>query len=196
MNDPWDAGSTPPRRRVPWILVVAIVVAGAAGTALLLSGRERPSTGSDQTSLQVLDSGRRVATLYFADRDGRGFVPEERELPEGTHFESRVEAVVRALIDGPQNDDVLPVFPPGVPVRRAFFDAEAATLYVDFGAALVRQHPGGSTAEWQTWTALIRTLRANFAEVRRLQILVQGEPVESLAGHFDASRPIDLDTWQ
>lgn len=195
-HDPWDTRSAAPPRRAPWILVLAIVVAIAAGTALFLAGRsdDRNAAGGDATI--PVPTGGRVATLYFADRDGKSFVPEDRELPEGDHFEMRVEAVLRALVDGPRIGDVLPVLPETARLRRVYFDADTATLYADFDAALVRDHPGGSTAEWQTLTAMVRTLRANFPEVRRLQLLVQGQPLESIAGHFDASQPIELDTWQ
>ena len=196
-NDPWDAGNATSPRRAPWILVLAIVVAIAVGTALFLSGRpqDRASGGGTDVTSPAPTAGR-VATLYFADRDGKSFVPEDRELPEGEHFEMRVEAVLRALSDGPRVGDVLPVLPETARLRRVYFDADAATLYADFDAALVRDHPGGSAAEWQTLTAIVRTVRANFPEVRRLQILVQGKPIESIAGHFDTSRPIELDTWQ
>jgi len=179
------------------MLVLAVVVAIAAGSALFLAGRSRDSIqpdGRDGSTAPI--AGTRSATLYFSDRDGRGLVPEERELPEPDDFEARVEGVLGALVAGPRVGDALPVLPESARLLRVFFDSDTGTLYADFDAALVRDHPGGSTAEWKTWSAMVRTLRANFSEVRRLQLLIQGEPIETLAGHFDASRPVDLDTWQ
>ncbi len=197
-RDPWDRGADRARaRRPPWVLLLAIVVAVAAGSALFLAGRSSDRTvASDPVSNAVPIASTDAATLYFSDREGRGLIPEERELPEGDHLEARVEAVLGALVAGPLVGDALPVLPQSARLLRVFFDADTGTLYADFDAALVRDHPGGSTAEWKTWTSMVRTLRANFPEVRRLQLLVQGEPIESLAGHFDASRPVDLDTWQ
>ena len=55
---------------------------------------------------------------------------------------------------------------------------------------------GGSAAEYYSISALVRTLGANFPEVRAVQILVDGQPVDSLAGHFDTSGPLDVATWQ
>jgi len=196
-HDPWDSGGDrAPVRRAPWMLVLAMVVAVAAGAALFLTGRAPDRIEGDDASKAAPLAGTHAATLYFSDREGRSLVPEERELPEGDHFEARVEAVLGALVTGPLLGDALPVLPESARLLRVFFDADTGTLYADFDAALVRDHPGGSTAEWKTWTAMVRTLRANFPEVRRLQLLVQGEPIETLAGHFDASRPVDLDTWQ
>ena len=86
--------------------------------------------------------------------------------------------------------------PPGTRLRQAFYDDDSATLYLDFRPELVTRHPGGSAAEYFTLSSIVRTLGTNFPEVARVQILVDGQPIESLAGHFDASKPIEIATWQ
>jgi len=32
--------------------------------------------------------------------------------------------------------------------------------------------------------------------VARLQLLVDGQAIDTLAGHFDTSKPIEIDDWQ
>jgi spore germination protein GerM len=123
-------------------------------------------------------------------------VTERREIPVGAMLEERVEATLRALIAGPDQQGALPVLPREAQVMQSFFDEETGVLFVDFNTALVTQQPGGSTAEYYSLSALVRTLGANFPEVTAVQILVDGQPIDSLAGHFDTSKPLDVATWQ
>ena len=48
------------------------------------------------------------------------------------------------------------------------------------GMSLVTQHPGGSAAEWATLAAIVRTIGSNFPEVARVQVMVDGQPLETL----------------
>lgn len=138
----------------------------------------------------------RPVTLVFADRQARTLVNERREIAAGAALEARVEATIQALAAGPDQQDAVPALPAGTRLRQAFYDDDSATLYLDFDPTLVTRQLGGSAAEYYTLCALVRTVGANFPEVARLQILVDGQPIDTLAGHFDTSRPIDVKTWQ
>ncbi len=81
-------------------------------------------------------------------------------------------------------------------LEQTYFADETSTLYLDFSPALVTQHPGGSAAEYHTIRALVRTIAANFPDVARMQILVDGQPIDTLAGHYDTSKPIAVTDWQ
>lgn len=182
-------------RIVFWVLVLGLVGAAAwilfwphdtfepGGQPALLE-REAPSTGS-----------RRVA-LYFADSDARSLVTERREVPFGDSLEESVESTVRALIEGPKERGAVPVLPPDARLEQCYFADESATLYLDFSPALITRHPGGSAAEYHTIRAVVRTIAANFPDVARVQILVDGQPIDTLAGHYDTSKPIAVTDWQ
>jgi hypothetical protein len=45
-----------------------------------------------------------------------------------------------------------------------------------------------------TLRSIMQTLVANVPEVKRVQILIEGREVETLAGHVDIRRPLDT-TW-
>ncbi len=151
-----------------------------------------PSSATPATEPQST----RPVVLYFADRDARALVSERREVPDARTLEGRVEAALQALAAGPDQPEAVPALPAETRVHEAFFDDTTATLYLDFNTALVTHHPGGSAAEYFTLDAIVRTLGANFPEVARVQILVDGQPIDSLAGHFDTSKPIDVRAWQ
>jgi hypothetical protein len=68
--------------------------------------------------------------------------------------------------------------------------AEGGLLRVNFDGALSKDHPGGSSAEMMTIYSIVNSLTLNFPQVKRVQILIDGKAVESIAGHISLKRPI------
>lgn len=190
----------PPRRlgrALFWGLFAALVLAAAWLLFWPRAGLDlepvRPRLAGERPAPQL---GTRSVVLYFGDARGESQVAERREVPVGASIEARIEAVLGALVDGPDQREALGTLPRDARVRRVFYDDESATAYLDFPPALVTEHPGGSAAEYHTLSSIVRTLGSNFPEVERVQILVDGEPIASLAGHFDISQPIVIATWR
>lgn len=184
--------------RRPRTLFWGVLVLMAGVAAWLLFWPRHPGSGS-QSGPPPTESaalGMRAVTLYFGDADGRTLLTERREVPAGPALESRVEACMQALVEGPEQQGAVRTLPAGTRLRQTFYDDDSATLYLDFDPELVTRHPGGSAAEYFTLSSIVRTLGTNFPEVARVQILVDGQPIESLAGHFDVSKPIEIATWQ
>ena len=63
------------------------------------------------------------------------------------------------------------------------------TAYVDFTQALVKNFVGGSTGEEMLVGSVVDTL-TEFPEIKKVQILVEGNKVESLSGHLDLTTPL------
>lgn len=63
---------------------------------------------------------------------------------------------------------------------------EDNTAYVDFNSIGLS---GGSLSESFLISQIVETLINSFEEVEQVQFLVNGEIVESLMGHFDATQP-------
>ena len=55
---------------------------------------------------------------------------------------------------------------------------------VNFNSALTTEHPGGSSAEMMTVYSIVNTLSLNFPRIKRVQILIDGKPIETIAGHL------------
>jgi hypothetical protein len=131
-------------------------------------------------------------TLFFGDADAFGLIPETREIPaEEGGFEARVRRVITELAAGPHGAG-MPVLPEGTEVLRLFRDFDG-TLFLDMNASFRDRHWGGAAGELLTLNALRQTIAANFAEVRGLQLLVEGDVVESIAGHVVADHPIPVE---
>jgi spore germination protein GerM len=177
-----------------WV-AFAVLIAAAAGF-LFWPRRDVQAPAANSISADPSRTDDWSVTLYFGAADARTLVPESRGVAAASAFEARVEAVIQAWIAGPDADRAVRTVPVETRLQKVFWDEDTATVYLDFTPALVTRHPGGSTAEYATLGSLVRTLDANFSEVARVQILVDGEPVETLAGHYDTSKPIEIESWR
>jgi len=193
-----ELGFEPPRRRGRALFWTAFLVLIGTAAALLFWPRRAPETQPADTpsdaSAPASLSG--PVTLYFGDAAGRTLVTERRDVPAGGSLEARVEAVVQALVAGPDTGGAVRTLPAESRLRRVFYDDDMATVFLDFTPTFVTRHPGGSAAEYATITSILRTLGTNFSEITRVQFLVDGQPIETLAGHFDTSKPIEIASWQ
>jgi len=77
---------------------------------------------------------------------------------------------------------------------RALFVTDRGDAYVDLSRELSASHPGGTTTELLTVYAIVNALTTNLPAVTRVQLLVDGKEVETLAGHVDLRRPLAKNT--
>lgn len=124
-------------------------------------------------------------TLYFGAPDAAGVAPEIRWLPVA---QSDARARLAALVEGPRSPGLSPSIPRSAVVRR-IEDVGGGTIVVDFGGGIVRDHPGGSAGELITVYSVVNTL-TELPGVKEVRWLIDGQAVESLAGHLDLSRPV------
>jgi spore germination protein GerM len=76
------------------------------------------------------------------------------------------------------------IFPPDSVVRATFLLPDG-TAFVDLGGPTLTQGWGtGSHEELMAVYSIVSTVTTNFPEVKRVRILVNGEPAETLAGHI------------
>ncbi len=132
------------------------------------------------------ERGKVKLTLFFSDKEGYKFVAEERVVTKGD--KSLPELAIEELIKGPQKKDLVRTIPEGT--RLNSLRVENGTAFVDFSKEIVENHWGGSTGEIMTIGSIANTLTF-FEGIERVQILVDGEMVESLAGHYYLMEPVE-----
>ena len=191
----FDDGSGRRRRTLFWGFVV-VLLAVAGGLLFWPQGGLELQSPATQEERHDRGSEAQTVQLYFADAQAQNLTGESRKIVLGTELEESVQATVAALASGPQQEGNVAVLPREARVQQVFYTEATRTLYLDFNSALVDQHPGGSTAEYLTLGALVRTIAANFPNVVHLQLLVDGQAMDTLAGHFDTSKPIEVADWQ
>ena len=174
------------------IAALAVIIAGLVFywyQRRTVDGLERPE------AVVEVPEGSRAVTLYFAHPDEEALITETRLVAIGAEYIEQIEQVVRALLVGPEEGGVSTIAE-GTRLLDTFYDSDVATLYLDFTSEIVAGHPGGSSAEYFTIAALMRTVSQNFPDIRAVQILVEGLQVGTIAGHIDAYKPFYVADWR
>jgi spore germination protein GerM len=126
-------------------------------------------------------------TLFYISSSGRMFSLEERDIPFSNSLQEQAKQVLRQLLAGSQRGRGSAI-PSGVQLRGLFI-TQQGLAYVDLSQELITNHPGGTCAEELTVYSVANTLISNFPAVKKVQILVEGREIQSLAGHLDLTRP-------
>ena len=184
------------RRRVLQAVAAVVTVgliAWAVSTGLerLVSPQVEAPSGS--TASPEPETAHITATLFYASPDGQALVPARREVPLAEGVVAQGRAILMAQLEQQAPDTLVSVVPPGT-TQRAFYVTERGDAFVDLSAELARAHPGGSLTEMLTVYSLVNAVTANLPAVRRVQLLVDGHEVDTLAGHVDIRRPLMPDT--
>jgi hypothetical protein len=129
--------------------------------------------------------------FYYADPYSEQLTAEQKTIQVKKTTTETIEAAINAFIKGPKGD-LVNTIPPGTVLNDLRIDGEG-TVWVNFSSHLSQSHPGGSSAEIMTVYAIVNTILLNFAEVKKVRILIDGKSVGTLAGHIDCSEPFVAD---
>lgn len=132
----------------------------------------------------------REVQLYFSDPSGQYLQAETRQIDGCDDDRDCIRALITALGSGSRQGG-LAVLPREAKVLGVELENDLARI--DFSRQLVDYHPGGSLSELLTVYALANSLVENFSYIRQVQILVEGEPRETLKGHVRIDLPIYAD---
>lgn len=169
----------------PWRhLVVVVFLAGIAVLVLWGVGKQ-PVV--DQLLRPAADPGEQVSvTLFFADAAAQCLVAETRTLPAGDELPLRV---LQALAEGPVSGDLVGTIPAGATVLSV--SVRDGVAVVDYSAQLRTNHPGGSAGEMLTAYAIVGSL-VGLDGIDAVQILLQGQVIDTLVGHLIFSEPMTV----
>jgi hypothetical protein len=181
------------RTKVGRSLAIALAVLAVAVVALYLVPRLRTK---GPVEVQRVSEEMRAVTIFFGNKSADGFASETREVPAAPGFEDQVKLVLAELIKGSRDSDKISAMPDSTELLQVFWVEDTQTLVLDFNNAFTANHPGGSAAEYYTISNIIKTVSANFPQVARIQFLIGGNQVESIAGHYAVDKPIDVKKWR
>jgi hypothetical protein len=173
-------------------LLAALATAGGAAC-----GGDGSDSGAPAgaPAAPAAEARRLPVDLYFPGAGGR-LHAERRDLAAPDDPVAQARAVLAALLAGPEDPALLPVFPEGwgeVAVAALLLDPDGALL-VDLHAPGRDAPPaGGSREELVTVYSLVNSLALNVPAARRVVLLWNGSQRRSFAGHVDTSRPLAPD---
>lgn len=132
-----------------------------------------------------------AATLFYATAEGDALLPVQREVPLAEGLVAQGRQILTAQFTAPPAPYISAI-PPGT-MLRAFYVTEKGDAFVDV-SGISTAHPGGSLTELLTVHAIVNAVTANLPAVQRVQILVDGKEVDTIAGHVDIRQPLSRDT--
>ncbi|HEY8536682.1 MAG TPA: GerMN domain-containing protein [Vicinamibacterales bacterium] len=131
------------------------------------------------------------ARLFYVSADGRRLEDVEREVPFSPTVSGQARAILEAQLQ-PVEEPLVSAIPPGVALREVFV-TDRGEAYVDLTGEISTNHTGGSLDEILTVYTIVGALTENLPDIRRVQILIDGREVDTLAGHVDLRRPLSPD---
>jgi germination protein M len=132
----------------------------------------------------------RVVKLYFSVPKEDYLFPQERKITSSPEISSQAKAILGELINGPTTSSLVPTIPPKTQVRAVYVNDKC--IYADFSSSLLEEHPGGSSGELLTIYSIVNSLLDNLPSQSEVQILIQGKPANTLAGHIDIREPLSM----
>lgn len=128
-----------------------------------------------------------TATLFSVSDDGLSLVPVQREVPFGSSIGDQARAIIEAQLSLPP--PLLAAIPLDTKLREIFV-TERGDAFVDLSGDVSTKHTGGSLDEILTVYTIVDALTVNLPAILRVQILVDGKEVDTLAGHVDLRHPL------
>ncbi len=175
---------------------------GVAGSVLIVGGffwiaRVRTRDGNTSPHIVPLAAeleGVKGAYLYFGVPGVDTLVAEYRDVVVKDRPADQVRAIYRELLAGPSKGHTA-LFPDGTELLEAYW-TDKGTLYLDWSKTLTQGFRGGSAREHALIASIVRTAGENLPGVERVMLLVEGEPAQTIGGHFDVLSPLSVRDWR
>ena len=156
------------------------------GSSAAIRGNSGASAGSAATSSGTEKAAKKMnIKVYYPDKQGMKLIAVKRTI-KADGSDKYTEAI-KSLLQGPRDKEQIAVIPKQARLKSVTVKGDVA--YVDFSQDLVKKFTGGSTGEEMLVGSVVDTL-TEFPEIKKVQILVEGKEIETLAGHMDLSSPI------
>ena len=131
---------------------------------------------------------KREVLLYFSDSVGEYLIGEKRQILRKNVVKEEAKETIVELIKGPK-EKLIPTLPPRTKLLTLQIN-DVGVAKANFNSVLSRDHPGGSTAEMMTVYSIVNSLTLNFPQIKRVQFLIDGKPIETIAGHISLKQPV------
>ena len=167
------------------LAVTLLLIAKSKQTEISKAPPKLPkSTNQSDGKLQI-----EQINIFLLDPESLEVKPINVEVRLGHEPIDRLKSIVDTLIKETPTNYRNPI-PRGTVLNEVFIDTQK-TVYLDFSHHLTDGHIGGTTAEYITISAILNTVFDNFPdEIRHIQILVEGQEIETLTGHVNLSAPM------
>jgi Sporulation and spore germination len=164
------------------------VITLAATLLTLATGCSKPKPLTPNLNIENKVAVRPIVVFYEAPTMLLTSETRSVALPENPA--GALSVVVRELIKGSSNPSLPQLFPADTVVRGAFLLPDG-TAFVDLGGPTLAGGWGtGTHRELMAIYSVVQTVTANFPEAKRVRILINDEPAETMAGHVSLAHAL------
>ncbi len=132
--------------------------------------------------------------LYFLTPNHRQLAVENREITSTHSITERIRQAVENLLEGPISRELINPIPKEAELQSVFWDEKEGRVYVSFTPSLLDNPTGHSLSEWATIYSIVNTVAAQSSAIKDVQLLVDGQEVQSQQTLWDWSLPFEPDT--
>ena len=158
---------------------------GSSGSITTVQEKQAPKAEKQE---KKEEKPQEISTkVYYPNADGTKLIAVKRKFTVSADKDKYAEAV-KSLMQGTKEKNQSVIIPKQAKLRSV--KLEGGVARVDFSQDLVKHFVGGSTGEEMLVGSIVNTL-TEFPEVKQVQILIEGSPVETIAGHMDLSTPLE-----
>ena len=129
-----------------------------------------------------------TATLFYVSDDGERLIGVERNVVKDDAPVEQARHVLEAQFRGVE-PPLISTIPEGTLVRAVYL-TDRGDAFVNLSREISSRHSGGSLSELLTIYTIVNAVTVNIPTIRRVQILIEGREVDTLAGHVDLRRPL------
>lgn len=172
-----------------WVLVVLICGVGAFLAARYYKGSTKIISPAVVSIRPVIKNQlKKDVEIFIPKAKSNGFYLEKKTTQTVSSKNTVTDSVNALIFDDVKND----IFPKGTKLISNI-KIKKDTAEVDFNKAFVENFEGGAEEEAIIVNSLAHTIVNADGSIKKIKILVEGEPVESLGGHLDLTEPIEAD---
>lgn len=169
-------------------VLLLLILAGISLSILVLFRQEIIDSFKPWLEKKSLLEKRKEVILYFSNSEGEYLIGEKRKILKRGEVKEEAKETIIELIKGSKGK-LISALPSKTKLLNLTLNEEGVAK-VNFNQALSKDHPGGSTAEMMTVYSIVNSLTLNFSQIKRVQILIEGKAIETIAGHLSLSQSI------
>ena len=180
---------------ITWCITLVVIVICLALSLLMISHSKRTIIQDAPPKLPDIanptDATPEIEqiNLFLLESDGSELIPINVDLQLFADTSDRLQQIITALIKETRPSYRNPI-PRGTTLNEVYIDSQKIA-YMDFSPHLASGQIGGTTAEFLTISAILKTVFDAFPnDVLHVQILIDGKEQETLSGHINISQPL------
>lgn len=173
---------------IPW-------VGGALGVLLVLTGIfvlfNGPGNNKKYQAIEIPPGQAKVIKLFLLNVETNKEEVENFQVNKEAALWHQLARIIGRMARQPEREKTMSLWPLPLKVRSAYL-RKNGLLILDFEKGVQYNQLNSAFVELAAIFLIVRTITANFDQIKQVKFLIGGQEAETLAGHIDISRPLKL----